>query len=80
MASIWSYVSVISVAFLVGCVLLFSYRLLFHPLAGIPGPLSMKLTGWAHLKVVTSGRRHHILHELHQSYGNVPVGLRRVTF
>ncbi|KAJ9615089.1 hypothetical protein H2200_001163 [Cladophialophora chaetospira] len=50
---------------------LFTYRLYFHPLANIPGPLGNKITGWAQTLVTQSGRRHVWLFELHQKYGPV---------
>jgi hypothetical protein len=61
--------AVANVAALGFCVVLFIYRIYFHPLSKIPGPLSNKLTGWPHSAATNSYYRHVWLHKLHQKYG-----------
>lgn len=47
------------------------YRLLFHPLARIPGPFLAKVTRFWHTKQYASGQWHDISLELHRKYGPV---------
>ena len=64
----FSFTFAIAVPALV-CFILLIYRLYFHPLAKVPGPLGNKISGWPHSLVAQSGRRHVWLSELHQKYG-----------
>lgn len=48
-----------------------TYRLLFHPLKGIPGPVGAKLSGfWSALSSVPSFKFHLQVQDLHQTYGD----------
>ena len=51
------------------CLTVVIYRLYFHPLAKVPGPLGNKISGWSHVSAAQSGRRHVWLFELHKKYG-----------
>lgn len=62
-------VAYLNAAILVSGLALSIYRVYFHPLAKIPGPLSNKLSAWSHFFAAQSGRRHIWLHELHEKYG-----------
>ncbi len=69
MASVWMLLVAVVIILVTLYFLLLTYRLTFHPLAKIPGPLINKLTGWPNLSAVLTGRRHIIMHQLHQRYG-----------
>ncbi|KAL3425968.1 cytochrome p450 family protein [Phlyctema vagabunda] len=47
------------------------YRLYFHPLAGVPGPLLAKISGWPNWVQARAGRRHIQMQQLHDLYGSV---------
>ena len=64
----FTFTSAVAVLVLVGFIL-FVYRLYFHPLAKVPGPLGNRISGWSHSLAAQSGRRHVWLFELHQKYG-----------
>lgn len=49
-----------------------SYRLSpFHPLARFPGPLINKMTSLKLAHMVWTGKRHLVIHGLHEKYGKV---------
>lgn len=57
-----------------------SYRIFFHPLRHIPGPLSCKVSMWTWVYADWNGTRAHIIRELHEKYGNiVRIGPREVS-
>jgi hypothetical protein len=47
------------------------YRIFFHRLASIPGPLSLKLTKWSLVSTDLNGQRAHYIKNLHEQYGDV---------
>lgn len=56
------------------------YRVFFHPLRHIPGPLSCKISMWTWVKADWEGKRAHIIRELHEKYGSVVrIGPREVS-
>lgn len=56
------------------------YRVLFHPLRHVPGPLSCKLSMWTWLLADWKGTRNQIVQKMHQTYGDVVrVGPRAIS-
>lgn len=57
-----------------------TYRVFFHPLRHIPGPLSCKISMWTWVNADWNGRRAQLIRELHEKYGNVVrIGPREVS-
>ncbi|PNS17219.1 Isotrichodermin C-15 hydroxylase [Sphaceloma murrayae] len=56
------------------------YRVFFHPLRKIPGPLSCKLTMWSWVLSDWSGTRANQIRAMHQKYGDiVRIGPREIS-
>lgn len=56
------------------------YRVFFHPLQHIPGPLSCKISMWTWVHANWNGKRAQIIRELHEKYGSVVrIGPREVS-
>jgi hypothetical protein len=71
MSSSWLLLAYANLALATSCLALFIYRIYFHPLAKVPGPLSNKFTGWPHHIATAAGRRYLYPHSLHQIYGKL---------
>ncbi len=57
------------------------YRLLLHPLRGIPGPKLWAASSIPYLLAWLSGRAPFIIHDLHETYGDVVrIGPNRLSF
>ncbi|KAE8357189.1 cytochrome P450 [Aspergillus caelatus] len=61
-------ISFLAVAYLLSLIV---YRIYFHPLSKIPGPLLPKLTDWYAAWMVWRGTSHTAIWKGHQKYGNV---------
>lgn len=56
------------------------YRVFFHTLRHIPGPLSCKLSMWSWVLADWEGRRAQLIYEMHHKYGDiVRIGPREVS-
>ncbi|KAJ0107668.1 hypothetical protein J7T55_010274 [Diaporthe amygdali] len=56
------------------------YRVFFHPLRHIPGPVSCKISMWTWVHADWNGKRADIIRELHEKYGSVVrIGPREVS-
>ncbi|KAA8908957.1 cytochrome P450 [Sphaerosporella brunnea] len=67
----WSIASTLLLAVLSYWVLTVLYKLFLSPLSRIPGPWYTALTSLWLKPYTLSGRRHHIVHSLHQRYGPI---------
>lgn len=47
------------------------YRLMFHPLANLPGPWLARITTWWLIMQVRKGRSNVLISELHKMYGRI---------
>jgi hypothetical protein len=47
------------------------YRIFFHRLSSIPGPISLKISKWSTVPVDLKGQRAHYIKDLHEKYGDV---------
>ncbi|KAG8169482.1 hypothetical protein KVR01_000227 [Diaporthe batatas] len=57
-----------------------SYRVFFHPLRHVPGPLSSKISMWTWVYADWKGTRAHTIRQLHETYGSiVRIGPREVS-
>lgn len=48
-----------------------TYRVFFHPLRHIPGPLSCKLSMWSWVLADWDGRRAERIYEMHRKHGDI---------
>lgn len=56
------------------------YRIFFHPLRNIPGPIACKISMWTWPLTDWIGNRHHKIQQLHKKYGDlVRIGPREVS-
>lgn len=67
-----SKISIISILFLFTLLLLLDlYRLFFHPLASVPGPLLAKVTSFWHIYHTYQGNDSSLVQKLHRKHGKV---------